>query len=225
MKEHFSTYVVTMDGQDCYVKIGFCPDVVRITKLSDGQDNLWCRMLGNDGAIVRAVAGDRTITTDKGIKLVKFSDESINQTSDPEVVDAGNWIDANGIMITGDVGFLADDNIVLVEAYRMDTLWIKATHDGTTSMNYLEDSSYDFKELGVSGGQTFICYNLTNGDYAYVLNVVKPAGKTKFCRLTLGTADGTAYTTAEADIDTSDVCYIFPVSAAQYPLSDLGLMA
>jgi len=225
MKDYFCGYVATMNGKDLFVKLGFCPERVRITALDDGAENYWVRMLGTDGAIVRATTGDRTITTDKGIKLVKFTEEPINTTSDPAEVDPGNYIDANGIQITADVVFLGDDEIVFVEAWRMTNVMVKATHDGTTSMNYLEDASYDFKDLGVSGNLTWLCYNLTNGNYAYIKEVIKPSGTNKYSRLTLCNASGTAYTTAEADIDTGDVCYIFPLASAWYPMSDVGLMA
>ena len=50
--KHFSSYVATMDTKDLYLRIGFCPEMVRITKLSDGQDNLWCRMLGDRKSVV-----------------------------------------------------------------------------------------------------------------------------------------------------------------------------
>jgi len=226
MGKYFSTYVVSADGADCFIPIGWCPEKVTITALDDGQANTWYRMLGNDGALVRAAAGDITITTDKGIKLVKFEDSSDKITSDPSAVDPGNWIDANGIQITGDVAFLGDDEIVFVEAWGMDRVWIKATHDGTTSSNtYFEDGSYDFLELGVSGNGQWLIYNLTNTDYAWIKDVVKPADSSKHCRLYTATdAIGTA--TTAADFDTGDVCYIFEAKTAQYPMSDMtgGIM-
>ncbi len=223
--KHFSSYVATMDTKDLYLRIGFCPEMVRITKLSDGQDNLWCRMLGNDGALVRVVAGDRTVSTTAGIKLVQFTDDAIDLSAAPDVIDPGNWIDANGIMITGDVAFLADDNIVLVEAWTMDSVFIKAVHDGTTSVNYLEDSTFDFEDLGVSGNLTWICYNQTNGNYGYIKSVLQPQGKSNKCRLILSDASGTEYTAAQAAIATDDVCYILPRKAAWYPMSDIGIIA
>jgi len=225
MDNYFSTYVVTMDSNDIFVPIGWCPDVVRVTNIYDGQDNLWTRLMGTDGGLERAAAGDRNLRTDKGIKLVKFTDSVLNTTSDPSEVDPSNWVEANGIQITSDAAMMNDNYVVLVEAWRMNNVFIKATHDGTTSSNtYFEDASFDFLELGVSGNGQWLIYNITtNCDYAYVKSVTKPMGKSKHCRIYTATdAAGTA--TTAADFDTGDICYIFPVSAAWYPMSDIGLM-
>jgi len=224
MKDYYSNYVFTMDTNDVFVHLGFCPEKVKITKLSDGQDNLWCRLMGNDASLSRVAAGDRTANTDKGIKLVQFPDGPLAITADPSAVDPAEFYKANGIQITADVGFLADDNVVLVEAWRIQTPILKITHDGGDNCNaYCQDASFDFLECGVSGNQAFIAYNLTNGNYAYVGEVQKPSGQGKHCRLTLTDAAGNAM--ASADVDDNDVLYIVPVGAVQYPLSDLGIMS
>ncbi len=224
MKDYYSTIVATMDTNDLFIFLGFCPDVVKLTKLSDGQDNYWYRIAGNDSSISRVAAGDRTVNTDKGIKLVKFEVNSVfDQTSDPTVVTPNEYVDANGIQLTSDIAFLADDNLVFVEAWRMNHVFLKATHDGGDAVHtYMQDSSEDFKKAGVSGNQTWLIYNQTNGDYAYVGEVLKPSGQTKFCRLTVTDADGNAL--AAADFDDDDVCYVFPKAAAWYPLSDITIM-
>lgn len=223
MHDYFCQYVATMDANDLFVKIGFCPEVVKITKLSDGQDNVWCRLMGNDASLARVAAGDRTAVTDKGIKLVEFTDDPINLSSDPSAVDPTEFYKANGIQITADVAFLADDNIVLVEAWRMQKIFLKAVHDGGDNKNtYFQDASFDFKDAGVSGGQSWLIYNLSNGNYAYVGEVLKPEGQSKYCRLTTTDASGNA--TTAADFDDNDICYVFPVGAAWYPMSDIGLM-
>jgi hypothetical protein len=181
-------------------------------------------MQGNDASFERVVAGDITVNTDKGIKLVQFTDTPLNTSSDPSAIDPAEYYKANGIQITSDVAFLADNNIVFVEAWKMQNTFLKCTHDGTTSSNtYFEDASFDFLECGVSGNGQWLIYNLTNGNYAYIKEVRKPADSNKHCRLYTATdAAGTA--TTAADFDTNDVCYVFPVSCAWYPLSDIGLM-
>jgi len=223
MENYFSTYAISMDTNDLFVLIGWCPEKVRLTT-ADGQQVLWYRLLGNDASFERVAAGDITASTGAGIKLVKFTDTALNTSSDPSTVDPANYIDANGIQITSDVAFLANDAIVFVEAWRMCKPFLRAVHDGTTSSNtYFEDASFDFHELGVCGNGKWLIYNQTNANYAYIKEVTKPLGKTKYCRLYTATdAAGTA--TTAADFDTSDVCIIFPVDAAWYPLSDVGLM-
>ena len=100
---------------------------------------------------------------------------------------------------------------------------MKGVHDGATNSNtYFQDNSVDFKDNGVCGGQQWLIYNRTNTNYAYVGEVQKPAGKSKYCRLTLTDAAGNA--TTAADIDTSDVVIVMPKQYAQYPMSDYGLM-
>lgn len=224
MARHMIKYIASMNTNDAFIFLGFCPEVVRTISLGDGQETLWCRLMGTDGGLERVAAGDRTLRTDKGIKLVQFTETPLKTTSDPTEIDPSNWHDANGIQITADALQLADDDIVLVEAWGMDDLWIKGVHDGGASGTFAQDSSFDFQELGVSGGQLCILYNQNNGDYAYVKDVVKPAGQSKKCRLTLAEdVSGTA-TTAAALAD-ADVFYVFPVSAAWYPMSDIGLMS
>lgn len=212
-----------MDTNDCFIKIGWCPEVVRITKLSDGQDNLWTRLMGNDASLSRVAAGDRTANTDKGIKLVLFTDDPLDASEDPSAVDPSEWWKANGIQITSDVAFLADDNIVLVEAWRMQSTWMKITHDGGDNCNtYCQDGSFDFRDAGVNPGD--IVYNLTNGNYAFVKSLVKPSGLSKYCRIMLAEDVRGETATASADVDDADVLYVIPRSRAWYPMSDIGLM-
>lgn len=219
---YFCTAVPTMDANDCFVRIGWCPEVVRVTKISDGQDNMWCRLMGNDASLSRVAAGDRTANTDRGIKLVQFDKETANQSSDPTTINPEEWYKANGVQLTADIAFLADDNIVLVEAWRsLGPRVIKAVHDGGDATNtYIQDASIDFSLAGVSEG--FVVYNLTNGNYAFVGDVQKPQGQKKYCRLTLVDAAGNA--TTAADIDDDDVLYVYPPKHFPYPYTDIGIM-
>lgn len=222
MGKHYSRIVPLMDTVDFYVKLGFCPDIVKITDLYAGLDMIWARSMPADYSISRVAAGDRTLNTGSGIKLVKFSEMDSNDiTAAPTVVESGQWNDADGIMITADAVPLADDVMFLIEAWTLDVPIVRAVHDGTTSSNtYLEDASVDFRDAGVSTG--WVIYNQTNGNYCFVGEVQRPAGKTKFCRATSVLANGSP--TTAADFDTSDVCFLMPKSAMAYPLSAIGAM-
>lgn len=222
MGKHYSAVFPLMDTVDFYVKLGFCADVVRLTDLGSGLDSIWSRSMANDASISRVAAGDRTVNTDKGFKLVKFPvGVGADATATPTVVEAGQWNDADGIMITADCVPLADNVMFLLEAWTLDVPLVRAVHDGTTSSNtYLQDASMDFRDAGVSTG--WIIYNQTNGDYCYVGEVQKPLGQAKYCRVTSVFADGSP--TTAADFDTSDVCFLMPKSAFPYPLSAIGLM-
>jgi len=222
MGKHYSRFIPLMDTVDFYVKLGFCPDVVRLYSTYAGLEMIWCRCAANDSSISQVANGDRTLNTGSGIKLVKFPVmDSNDATAVPTVVEAGQWNDADGIMITDDAVPLADDVMFLLEAWTVDVPLVRAVHDGTNSSNtYFEDASVDFRDAGVSSG--WVIYNQSNGNYCYVGEIQRPAGKAKFCRLTSVFADGTP--TTAADFDTSDVCFIMPKSAMPYPLSAIGLM-
>jgi len=217
-------YVIGMDTNDIFVRLGFCPEVVRITQLDQGEVVTWCRMLGNDAGI-HVDSGTDTVNSDKGIKLVQFDEGKIadDATSDPSAVTQDEWYKANGIQITSDVAMLEDDHLYLLEAWGMDMPVIQITHDGGDATNtYVEDSSVDLRHAGVSSG--WVVYNQTNGNYAYVGEVKRPAGESKYCRATLVTSRGGNATTA-ADIDDDDVIYLFPEGYLTYPKSDIGAMS
>ena len=228
--EHYLNNAIMTDSADLFVRIGFCPDVVKLTNLYDGQRLLWNRAYNAhyqgaacSGGMAYSATGGAALTTVLGVKLVKFTTDVMSTTSDPADVDGTNWFEANGIKISANVALLASDQLLQIEAWRMDYIWLKAYHDGTTSSDtYFEDSSYDFKELGVCGNGQWLIYNQTNGNYAYVKDVRKGTGSKHSRIYTATDAAGTA--TTAADFDTSDVCYVFPVAAASYPLSDIVIM-
>src|SRR3990172_4991249 len=204
MEQYFNTLVVTKDTNDLFIRIGWCPEKVKLTNITEGKAVEWTRIMGNDASLERVAAGDITANTDKGIKLVEFTDLPKNLTADPSAIDPAEWYKANGIQITADVAFLADDVIVLVEAWRSTgPRVVKGVHDGTTSSNtYFEDASYDFKEAGFKVGD--IVYNQTNANYGFVKEITKPLGKTKYCRIYTSTDRAGLNATAAADFDTSD---------------------
>ncbi len=227
MESYFQTMVIGQGSNDIFVRIGWCPDVVRITEWETGLGMEWYRLQGADIAITRVAAGDRTVQTAQGIKLVNFTADPMDMTADLTAFTDVNWNengkDANGVQLTSDLTGLTDHGLLCFEAWRSSVPIIRAVHDGTTSSNtYFEDSSVDFRELGVSGGQLWLIYNFTNANYCYVGEVQKPSGKSKYCRLTSVLANGNA--TTAADFDTSDVVYVLPKSHAQYPLGDYGIM-
>ena len=124
------------------------------------------------------------------------------------------------------MAFFTDEEIVMVEAWRMNHPWIRCVHDGAAnSHTYFEDASFDFLKLGVSSNGQWFIFNASNGNYAYIKSVVKPMGKSKYCRLYTATSAGIdADATTAADFTTADVCYVFSSAGAQYPMSDLTIM-
>lgn len=223
MGKHYARMIPLMDTTDFYVKLGFCPDIVKLTSTYSGIDMFWARCMGNDTSISRVAAGDRTLDTSYGITLVKFPvGDSNDLTATPTSVEAGQWNDADGILISSDSVPLADDVMFLLEAFTLDVPVVNAVHDGGNNCNtYLQDASVDFRDAGVSPG--WIIYNKSNGNYAYVGEVQKPAGQAKYCRVTSLLSPGGSATTA-ADFDNSDVIFLMPKSAMAYPLSAIGLM-
>lgn len=219
MKEIFRIPVIAQGANAIYIKTGFCPDVVKVTEWATGLGVEWFRGQGNDTAITRVAAGDRTVQTAQGIQLVKMDGELPDLNAAPTVVEAGDWANANGFMFTSDLTGLTDHALLMVEAYALDTNFVRAVHDAGDAVNtYFQDSSLDFIEQGISGGQTYILLNITNQNYAHIGDVQKPFGKDKYCRLTLVDSGGAAMTAA--DIDDDDVCIIIQKNKAQYPLSD-----
>ena len=224
MKDHFCLPVIAQGSNDIFIRLGFCPDVVKFTEWATGLGFEWFRGQGNDVGITRTAAGDRTVQTAQGVKLVYFEDIPHKLTADPTEVEAGDWAHANGIQLTSDVTGLTDHALLMVEAWRIDINFVRSVHDGGDAVHtYWQDSSLDFSENGVSGGQKYILYNLTNNNYAHIGAVQRPSGQEKHCRVTLVDSGGTALTAA--DIDDDDVCIVLPKDSCQYPLSDYGTMS
>lgn len=222
------------DTADLFIRIGFVPDIVRLTNLYDGKELLWSRAEHGHyqgatatGGIATTVGGTSALFLPTGgIALCDFTGGTapIDYISDPATVDGTNWIDANGIKISSSVDLLTSDQLMLIEAWRMNHILLKAYHDGTTNSNtYFEDNSYDFKDLGVSGNGKWLIYNQTNGNYAYVKEVRKKNLKTKWSQIYTA-IDSKGTPTSAADFDTADVCYIFPINAAPFPMSDVAMM-
>ncbi len=223
MKEHVILPIIGQGANDIFVRLGFCPDVVKLTEWATGLGVEWFRGQGNDTSITRVAAGDRTVQTAQGIKLVYFEDIPHKLTADPTSVEAGDWANANGIQLTSDLTGLTDHALMMLEAWRIDSPFVRSVHDGGDAVHtYWQDTSMDFSINGVCGGQTWILMNLTNTNYAHIGAVQKPTGLSKYCRLTL--VDSAGNPMSAADIDDDDVMIAMPKDSAQYPLSDYGHM-
>jgi hypothetical protein len=212
-----------------YFRFGFCPVKVKIVGLAEEDVAEWyLPMLASPDSIETVDSdGIRTLDGTDGMYLVQFNDPTCSQTGDggaPTVLEPGEWYKANGIKITAGSVPIADGNPYIVEAWPMNVPIVRCVHDaGDASHLYFQDSSMDFKDAGISGGQQFVVINETNDNYGYVKAVQKPAGQSRFCRCTLAeNAGGDA--TAAADIDDDDVLIIIPKDWVQYPLSGIGAM-
>lgn len=214
-------------GAALYFRTGWCPAKVEIQGSVEEDHVVWTIDLAA-GYGVQSIDSDgiMTLTAATGITLVKFEGDSDTiPTSAPTVLEPAEYYKANGIGIGASAAANVDGNPFTVHAFRMNIPIIRAVHDGTTSSNtYFEDSSIDFIEAGVSDNGKFIIINETNDNYAYVGAITKPAGKTKHCRIYTYEDEGLAVATSAADFDTSDLCFIIPRIAVQYPLSGIGLM-
>jgi hypothetical protein len=234
MREYYAIPLIAQGSNDIFVPIGFCPDVIRITEWASGLEIVWCRWQGIDTAITIVAAGDKTVQTGEGVVLGSISEKdgvAMSADTDFTAFSDSNWAEgdltANAVKLTSDLTGLTDHALLLFEAFRMSEPVIRAVHDGGDTVHtYFQDSSIDFRELGVSGGAaecSWLLYNLSNNNYCFISDVVRPSGQAKYCRLMTAEAkDGTA--TAAADFDDDDVALILPRRIAQYPLSDYGLM-
>jgi hypothetical protein len=212
-------------GAAMYFALGFCPVKVRLTGTAAGnRTEWWITVPPNDGLETTDSTGARVLDASDGLALVKFSDPNDPENATITTLENAQWYEANGILI--DDGVLTNTDAVpfILEAWGVDIPIIRAVHDGGDNANtYFQDSSVDFEKAGVSGGQSWIIINVTNDNYAYVKAVQKPAGQTKYCRLTTA-EDSSGTATAAADFDDDDVCIVIPRQYAQRPLSGLGAM-
>jgi len=235
MKDYRSFPIIAQGANDIFLFIGFCPEIIRITEWATGLELMWYRLQGNDSSLTTVAAGDKTVSTDKGVVLghiegVANGEEMTADTQFTAFTDC-NWsengLSCNAVKLTADAVGLTDHALLQVEVWGVQSPVIRAVHDGTTNNNtYFEDSSVDFQELGVSGQIDrcqWLLYNKSNNNYCYIREVIKPEGKQKYCRL-ITAKDSAGTPTTAADFDTGDVVYVLPRQIAQYPLSDYGLM-
>ena len=214
--------VPMMDTNDLFIYLGFTPGRIIITNLYNGAEEQWAQPMASDSCLQRVVAGDRTLQTDKGVKLVQFDGPPEALSADPTVVSPYEFWKANGFMVTSDLASLSDDAFVSFLVFEATDLVVgPCVHDGdTNNASKCIDKDVDFAACGVSKGH--IVYNLTNGNIALVASLEKYPGTNIFNSINLVESDGETATSA-ADIDTNDVFYVFPPNIA-YPKSDLGWM-
>lgn len=213
--------VPMMNTQDLFVHLGFVPGKVIITNQNDGQENVWFQGMVMDSGLERAAAGDRTLRTDKGISLCRFTDKPDRLSADPAVVEAYEFWKANGIKIHDDWLGLADDILINIMAWEVTDLIVgPCVHDGVDSGAYkVTDKDVDFQACQVSTGH--IVYNQTNADIAFVGSLEKYTGTNIFN--TINCVDSAGDNLTAADFDTSDVFFVYPPNLV-YPRGDLGYM-
>lgn len=225
-------FFIAQGSNDVFLRIGFCPDFVRIVEHATGLEIMWFRLKGLDQDVTRVAAGDRTVNTGQGVVLGHMAKIPYDMTADTDFTafSDANWLEnnmeANAIKLTSDITGLTDHAMMFYEAWRMDYPAIRAVHDGGDNCNtYFQDASIDFEKLGVVSSPTnpqWLLYNVTNNNYAHIGAVQKVTDKANKCRVTLVTAAGVA--TSAADIDDGDIGILIPKMHAQYPLGDYGHM-
>jgi hypothetical protein len=210
-----------------YIKLGFCPEFLEVVDATAKIMAQWHRALGANSMLISTPdetddSGDVTaLTSDYGVYLVNFEGKDpTDLDSAPSVVTDPSK--ADGIKIMGDFGSgstsMSDGDVCWVRAWRPSNAFVRAVHDGG-AVTYLKDSSQDFRELGVAGGQLWIAINITQTSYAYVGDVQKPFGADRYNKCTLTDAAGNDITSNMSD---DDVVWLIPAADIQYPLSDIG---
>jgi len=199
--ENFKHGFVMGTGVDIAVRLGFCPDHVLVVQIGVGIETLWYRTMPADSELSRVAAGDRTYSTDKGIKPIMI--EGVLGSEVVTELESADYFRCNGFQIEDDSPVNINATALHWYAWGSGPYPIRAVHDGGNTCNtYLEDSSLDFRDLGVTPG--FVIINATNDDRGVVASVEKPTDKSRYCRLNIGGG------VAGADIDDDDVCYVMP---------------
>ncbi len=196
-------------GADIDVPLGFRPDVIEVVNLTDFSRCVWYRALLDENAIAYTASGTASLAVSTGINLIRIEGVigSGNETVTVVEANAVCGLHANGFRLESDAG--PNDNAELLHytAIRGSGSWIRGVHDGTTSSNYFEDRSLDFRELGVTKG--WVMYNFSNDNRCLVEEVQRPSGQTKYCRLTVPSS------VAAADFDTADIVFVMPPDEEQ----------
>lgn len=219
---------VRATGSNIWVYLGFAPEYVEVYDFTNAIVARWHRFMGNDAGLNTAPDADNNnadITNQNsgnGISLVQMENPGIELSSNPSTVIDPTYGD--GLLLPPDLGnteaSVSSGDLLYVIAYRATEPLVLATDDGgSTSNNYLEDSSKDFVDLGVPGGQQWIGIDVTNGNYAYLGNPTVPAQKTKAYRIPLTDAAGNQISSGISS--SGGDWWLMPAKNAQYPLSDL----
>jgi len=217
-------------ASDIFFRLGFVAVMVIMRALAEAEAIAeWCLSLGNADCMEQTDAGARALDGSEGISLCKFDEPLsayIGETAaTPSDVEPGKFYEANGIRIDTAAAALQDGIPFVLEVWPLQVNFIRAVHDGGDNKNtYFEDSSIDFKDAGVEGGQKWILINESNDEFAFVKSVEKPVGKSRHCRIVLA-KNSAGDATASADTDNDDVAFLIPTDQVQYPLSGIGAMS
>jgi len=199
--------IVIGTAADIDVRTGFQADVIKLINLTDFSTSTWYRALLDENAIAGTASGTLSLAVSTGVNLIKIDGPVGSEVVTVLEASGVKGLFANGFRIESDAGVNDDAELIWWEAIASQRRFIRAVHDGTTSSNYLEDRSLDFRELGVTAG--WVVVNFTNDNRGVVDEIQRPTGQTRYCRLTI--AGGVA----AADFDTADVCFIMPPEEEQ----------
>ena len=205
---------------DTYIRIGFCPDIVKIIDCTTHIELIWVRAIAALGE-QRIANGTGSNDTD-AMSLVAFSDNPEDLSSAPSDIEAAQWYNANGFRIDAAVASIPDGSLCYVEAWGSPIPVIPLKHDGGSTHLFISDSSVDLKEAGVTGNGDWIVINTGNDNYAFVGAISKSGDK--YCKALLYEDAGLVTATAAATIVDDDVLILMRHRDAQWPLSGIGKM-
>lgn len=210
-------------GSDMYFRLGWCPAKVIVQGSADGAEDssIWTLDLAA-GAGLQQDIGDGIIDYEAshGITLVKFeNDSAILPTSAPSAVEPGRFWEANGIKVPA--ASTTDAKMFTVHCFRLTVPFVRAEHDGgNNKTTYIQDSSIDFLEAGISPNGQFIIINSDDDTMAYVGEITKPEDQTRHCRIYTYEDEDLRVATSTDDFDDGDIVFIIPRQYVQYPLID-----
>lgn len=221
--EKYHGQFVMGTAADTYIRTGFCPDVVKIMDFTTRIQLVWARIMGNIG-VQRIADGTGTQDTD-AVSLVTFTDNPEDLSAAPSDVEAAKWYDANGFRIDAGVASIPDASLCFVEAWGCSTPAVRLVHDGGTTQLFIQDSSVDLVEAGVTGNGDWIVINTSNDDYAFVGEISRPSGSDVYSKALLYEDANLTTATAAAALADNDVLVLMRHRECQYPLSGIGLMS
>ena len=206
-KGQVKTGIIIGTGVDINVRLGFRADAIMIFDVTNLNQLYWFRCLADEDGISDTALGALVAATSTGINLIQIDGAVGDETVTVVEANSVKGMFANGFRLESDAIPNADAALLHYMAFGGASKYIRGVHDGTTSSNYFEDSSLDFRELGVTAG--WVMVNLSNDNRCLVNEIQRPTGKTRYCRLTVPS------TVAAADFDTADVVFIMPPEEEQ----------
>ena len=214
------------------VRIGWAPAYFEFFNATQRTGGFWDLGFASPDGIeydANGVRGAITASITEGLTLLKMEGTALEiaagEVGASTLLEQAEWYKANGMRLNSGLSGLTDGDIYTWKAFRCHNPVIRLIHDGGASQTFIQDSSVDLREAGVTGNGKWIVYNTTaNDDYAFLGAITKPSGQTKYCRaLTFTTAELSTATAAAALADADELFLIKAIHAA-YPLSDIGNM-